>query len=340
MNHIETKRKINTTWIFSIVITVIFCLALIPMYRNQTVVELRTNFDLWAHIKAGLSEQSGYSLIYIILGFLWKLPRYNSLIISLFLITLNMLSIFFTYIIFKINVKNISNEYLYAAALACNIYMPIHISSFNPSPYTGMLCSNLYHNSTYIAMKAFALLSVILFIKLINKYHTKSISILQWLCFSFALFITTWFKPNFMFSFAPCMLIIMIIDFIKGKGKNILNYIIFGTTTFPTICLMLWQRTQLFDQQSGIEFGWLLAIMNISIFAFLHESGARFTHGNLGWSANFAAGLIFIISMYKFLDKIKNMSKIKLIIISAILGIHVFCGINYIIRFLCTNTYA
>lgn len=122
MNHMELKRKINTTWIFSIAITVIFCLILIPMYRNQTVVEFRTNFDLWAHIQAGLSEQNGYSLTYIILGFLWKLPRYNRLTISLFLITLNILSIFFTYIILKMNIKNISNEYLYTAASACNIY--------------------------------------------------------------------------------------------------------------------------------------------------------------------------------------------------------------------------
>ena len=383
MNHMELKRKINTTWIFSIAITVIFCLILIPMYRNQTVVEFRTNFDLWAHIQAGLSEQNGYSLTYIILGFLWKLPRYNRLTISLFLITLNILSIFFTYIILKMNIKNISNEYLYTAALACNIYMPIHIPSFNSSPYKGMLCSNLYHNSTYIAMKPFALLSVILSIKLMSKYHTKSISILDWSCFASCLFITTWFKPNFMFGFVPCMLIIMIIDVIKRKGKNILNYIIFGTTTFPAIGLMLLQKTQLFDQQSNIKFGffkvwrlysnnplisvilslsfpliilifyykdllvdkiyrfgWLFAIINTSIFAFLYESGERFSHGNLGWGAQFASGLIFIISMYKFLDKIKNMSKIKLITISSILSIHVFCGINYIIRFLCTNTFA
>lgn len=380
MNCIEVKKKINATWIFSLATTIIFCLVLIPLYRNQTIIELHPNADLLSHIQYGLSENSGYSLTYIILGFLWKLPRYHSVIISLFLMTLNILSIIFTYMLFKIHLKNIPKEYLYLAALVCNIYMPIHIPSFNPSPYIGMLGFNLYHNSTYIAMKPFAVLSIIIFIRLMNQYYNKTISILEWICFASCLFITTWFKPSFMFGFAPYMLIILIIDFIKGKGKNILNYIIFGTTTFPAICLMLWQKTQLFDQQNGIEYGflkvwrlysnnpllslmlsiafplivlifnykdlltcklyqfsWFFALINIFIFAFLYESGPRMADGNLSWGTHFAAGLLFIISMYKFLDKIKNMSKIKLIIVSSILGMHILCGINYITKILYTN---
>lgn len=382
MNYIKTKRKINTTWIFSIAITVIFCLVLIPLYRNQTIIELHTNSDLLAHIKFGLSENSSYSLTYLILGFLWKLPRYHSVIISLFLISLNILSIIFTYMFFKIYLKNIPKEYLYLASLTCNIYMPIHMPQLNVSPYLGMCGFNLYHNSTYQAMKPFAVLSIITFIKLFNKYYDKTISILEWISFASCLFITTWFKPSFMFGFAPCMLVVMIIDFIKRKGKNILNYIIFGTTTFPAILLMLWQKTQLFDQQSGIafcffkvwrlytknpliglilsisfplvvlifsykdllvdkiyKFSWLFAFVNISIFAFLCESGGRFEHGNLGWGAHFAVGILFITSMYKFLQKIKNMSILKIVITSAILGMHVFCGVNYILKYLFTYNF-
>ena len=135
---------------FSIAITVIFCLILIPLYRNQTIVELHSNSDLLPHIYAGLSENSGYSLTYIIFGFLWKLPRYHSVIISLFLMTLNILSIILTYILFKINLKNIPTEYLYIASLVCNIYIPIQMPYLSSSPHLGMFGFNLYNNSTYI----------------------------------------------------------------------------------------------------------------------------------------------------------------------------------------------
>ena len=383
MNCIKAQKKINTTWIFSIAITIIFCLILTILYRNQTIIEPYTPSDLLPHIKAGLSENSSYSLTYLILGFLWKLPRYHSVIISLFLTSLNILSIIFTYILFKIHLKNIHAEYLYVAALVCNIYMPIHMPLLNSSPYLGMFCFNLYHNSTYQTMKPFAVLSIIIFIKLFNKYYDKTISILEWISFASCLFITTWFKPSFMFGFAPCMLVVMIIDFIKRKGKNILNYIIFGTTTFPAILLMLWQKTQLFDQQNGLEFcffkvwmlntknpliclilsilfplvvlifsykdllvdkiyqfGWLFAVVNISIFAFLCESGGRFADGNLGWGAQIAVGILFITSMYKFLYKIKNISKFKVVITSGILGMHIICGINYVLNYTFMNYYS
>lgn len=120
-----------------------------------------------------------------------------------------------------------------------------------------MFCVKIYHNSTYQAIKHFAILSIIIFIKLFNKYYNKPISILEWVPFAFCLFITTWFKPNFMFGFVSCTLVIMIIDFIKIKGKNILNYIVFGTTTFPAFFLMLWQKTQLFNQQNALSFAFL-----------------------------------------------------------------------------------
>ena len=150
----------------------------------------------------------------------------------------------------------------------------------------------------------------------------------------------------------------------------------------PTGLLMIWQKTQLFDQTSEIEFdflkiwllytdtplisiglslafpliilifnykdlirckiyqfSWFFALVNILIFACLCEFGPREMHGNFGWGTHFAVGLLFVVSMCKFLNQVKNMSKFRLILISSILGMHMLCGINYIIRFFCENTY-
>ena len=294
----------------------------------------------------------------------------------------SILSVFLTYILIKNHVSGMPKKYLYLAAFICNIYMPIHAPCFNASPYVGMFGFNLWHNLTYIAMKPFAIISIILFFSLISSYKTKPILITEFICFSGFLFIASLFKLSFAFGFMPCLLVMMIIDFIKSKGKNILNYILFGATMLPTGLLMIWQKTQLFDQTSEIEFdflkiwllytdtplisiglslafpliilifnykdlirckiyqfSWFFAAVNILIFACLCESGPREMHGNFGWGTHFAVGLLFVVSMCKFLNQVRNISKFKLTIISSILGMHMLCGINYIIRFLCENTY-
>lgn len=390
MNYTERKKNISIAWLFCIIITVIYGLVLIVLYRNQTNLDTNTPSDIFGHIEFGVSGTRSDSIMFPILAFLWNLSHYRSFLIALVLTIFSILSIFFTYVLLKMHIKNVVNIYLYAAALVCNIYMPIHIPCLyisslinRSSPYLGMLGFNLWHNSTYIAMKPFALLSMILFFKLINNYYTKSVSFMELIYFCGALFITSLFKLSFAFVFMPCMVIFMIIDFIRGKGKNILNYILFGITILPTALLMIWHKFQLFDQTNEMGFGflkvwrmysnhpliniilstafplivlifcyrdiivdkvyqfsWIFALIGISTFAFLYESGSRLYDGNFAWGAYFAVGLLFVISMYKFIDKIKYMSKFKLIIVSAVLGMHILCGINYILKYLIDKMYS
>ena len=97
--------------------------------------------------------------------------------------------------------------------------------------------------------------SILIFLKLKDQYFLEKIKFREWITFSFLMFITTWFKPNFILGFAPCMLIIMIIDFVRGHGKKILNYIVFGSTVFPSVILLLWQQSQLFNKNPGNSLG-------------------------------------------------------------------------------------
>ena len=339
-------------------------------------------FDIFGHIEFGLSGSRSDSIMFPILAFLWKFSDCRVFLIALVLTIFSILSIFLTYFLLKNQVENISKRHLYLLSFICNIYMPIHVPVFNASPYAGMLGFNVWHNSTYIAMKPFAVLSIILFFKLIKTPSIKSISIAKFIYFSGSLFITSLFKLSFAFGFIPCFLIIIIMDFIEGKRQCALKYILFGATVLPTVLLMIWQKTQLFDQTNEIgfeflkawmiyadsplislilslafpivvlifnfkdvikdkvyRFSWIFAVFNVLIFAFLYESGPRIEHGNFGWGAHFAVGILFIISIYKLLEKIKNVSKFRLAFISAILGMHILCGVNYITRFLSTNAY-
>ncbi len=82
-------------------ITLAYTLSLCHLYYMQT----STNYycplnDLPAHISAGMSNSSLYSLTLYILGFLWKLPC-NRIMISVFLTLLTLLSIWTTFKLLK-----------------------------------------------------------------------------------------------------------------------------------------------------------------------------------------------------------------------------------------------
>lgn len=230
-----------------------YSLSLFYLYYRMTEELPFSLNDLNAHISEGLSKQNPYSLTLFILGVLWKLPHCK-VMVSLFLTFLTLLSILITFYLLKYLLPKLNIGTLILASLICNMYMPIYIPFFNQYRYLGLPSFVLYHNSTYIAMRPFALLSLIIFFKLREKYLLKMINIKEWIFFASSLFITTWFKPNFMFGFAPCMLIVMIFDFIKNRGKKFLNYIVLGTAVFPTIFLMFWQQSALFGDKNGFGF--------------------------------------------------------------------------------------
>ena len=191
------------------------------------------------------------------------------------------------------------------------------------------------------------------------------------------LFIATWFKPSFAFGFAPCAVLSVLFDFFKSKSKNIYKFVFLGLMFVPTAILMLWQRTQLFDDYGVSEicigifkvwslyvrhplaalilscafpivvlifnfkdiikdkiyrFSWIFAMFNVLIFAVLYESGPRMSHGNFGWGAHFAVGILFIVSMAKFWQKIKEVNILKTVVTSLVLGMHLIAGLNYFLQ--------
>lgn len=76
--------------------------------------------------------------------------------------------------------------------------------------------------------------------------------------------LTTAFKPNFIVGFSLAVLCVLIIDFFRHKGKNILNYIIVGTAVLPSIGLTLFQQSQVFDESSHLRIGFMTALNSMS----------------------------------------------------------------------------
>ncbi len=372
----QKTNKMRFVWIFCVILTFLYAMFLFFAYKPLASPDA-TETDLPAHIKAGIEDKSVYSLTYIILGLLWRLPH-GSCFIALFLALFLCLSVLFTFILLKKLVGNIQNHWLYIISLALNIYMPLYVPIINKDMYLGTISFNLYHNPTYITMKPFAILSLFLFIQIREKILDKELDVFKYILFALALFIATWFKPSFAFGFIPCVVLAVLVDFFRGKLKNINKFIFLGFTFVPTALLMLWQRTQLFNDDGVSEisigifkvwslyvrhplaalvlslafpivvlifnfkdlakdkvyrFSWIFAVFNVLIFAFLYESGPRMAHGNFGWGAHFAVGVLFILSIAKFIQKIKKINIEKTVFGSLVLGMHLIAGLNYFLQF-------
>lgn len=102
---------------FFMLITLAYALSLCHLYYMQTSPSYYCPLnDLPAHISAGMSNSSLYSLTLYMLGFFWKLPC-NRIMVSIFLTLLTLLSIWETFKLLKYLSPKISCMPLYTATL-------------------------------------------------------------------------------------------------------------------------------------------------------------------------------------------------------------------------------
>lgn len=124
----------------------------------------------------------------------------------------------FYFVNFFIRRENITVErYAVQAASFCVLFSgPIYIPILHPHFYAGTCPKYAWHSPTEIAMVLFAMLSVIMFIRIYDSYF-ESIVFLQWLGLVITVFISAWAKPNFMIAFAPVVLVVILADLIRRK---------------------------------------------------------------------------------------------------------------------------
>ena len=119
-----------------------------------------------------------------------------------------------------------------------NIHTAFYVSAVNKQHYIGYQCANMWHNSTYLFMRFFAILTVIAFIKLYEDYE-EGPQPGEWLVFTLLLTVTTGFKASFLTVFAPVMALLLIRDLLYGeKFKRVFSV---GMTVVLPIGVMILQ---------------------------------------------------------------------------------------------------
>ena len=72
----------------------------------------------------------------------------------------------------------------------------------------------------------------------------------DWLIYTLFLTTATAFKASFVFAFAPSLLILLIVDLVQTRGRNLKREILMGCSVLPSIALCLLQSIVLFGGES------------------------------------------------------------------------------------------
>ena len=132
----------------------------------------------------------------------------------------------------------IPNPAVLAISFFANIHTAFYVSAVNKQHYIGYQCANMWHNSTYLFMRFFAILTIIAFIRLYEDYE-EGPQPREWVVFTLLLTVTTGFKASFLTVFAPVMAFLLIRDLLYGeKFKRVFSV---GMTVALPIGVMILQ---------------------------------------------------------------------------------------------------
>lgn len=234
------------------IILILIGILLTYLFYNQAIDNFESDFAIQ------LSENaSEYSITKIIYCFINKYLG-GKIGIAVFLSLVSITSIILTKVILKEYDKSSSEFLQWIYAILLNFCIAIYVPLVHNMFYIGLQTGNLWHNSTYICMKPLGLLAIILYLKL-QKQYLQKIEIKYYILFCLTLILVNAVKPSFIVTFAPAMLIYLIIDFFKNikDRSKIRNIIIFGCAVLISLPILIYQNSVLFgtDSENKITIG-------------------------------------------------------------------------------------
>ncbi len=116
------------------------------------------------------------------------------------------------------------------------------------SPYAG----SVWHNETYIGMRFVAILILIYFYRTCDGYLER-FTVKGFIVSSLLFLAVNWIKPNFIIAFAPAMLVMMIIDIIKSKGKGFVKWMLYGIPVLIGLLVLPFQFSSLFTETNAVN---------------------------------------------------------------------------------------
>ncbi len=188
--------------------------------------------------------------------------------------------------------------------------------------YLGVFTPNPYHNGTYLAARAFMLLALFAFVRLLDHPEEEKYSLKDSLFFALWLLLATMTKPSFTLIFGVAAIGILLIRLIRGKGKNIKQVIWLSLLFVPTILDLIYQYAGVFlfgntgdlgAESLGVGFGFAAVWGNLTesipiavfrgilfplVIAICYPGAFRITWYRLSWGV-YLAGLLSALCLYE-----------------------------------------
>jgi len=197
----DTKNK-NLFKIIFYIFILIYTISLFFLYYNQLQYPITGRFesDTAVHVDFAVNKHYYHSLAAFIYLF-FSLFKHSSILIAILLALITSLTVFATYKLLKAFNEhfkgNLSDNVLFVVSFFANFVMGFYIKSANKQHYIGYENANMWHNSTYIFMRFFSVLTILVFLKLYLEYKEK-INVKDYLLFTLLLTVTTGFKASFL----------------------------------------------------------------------------------------------------------------------------------------------
>jgi len=223
--------------------TVVYAAAMVYLHWNQLVSSGRFASDLVNHLGFAM-EGMVYSTTSLLLRPAYALGGMLGVALLVTAFQLAILAAFAA--ILRLLVPEWPLWARWGTALVCGLAQAVWIPR-GGYWYNGTVTGNIFHNTTYIMMAPFALLTMLLFCRLWPGMRNK-LDLRLWGAYTALLTVTTSFKANFVFAFAPALLLWLIADCFATRGRNLKNEIVMGCSVFPSVALCLIQAGILFTE--------------------------------------------------------------------------------------------
>lgn len=237
-----------------ICLTAAFCLLFTVLFYRQAVEYNGEYFsDLPAHIYYSVIG-GDYSLLYFIMGLVFKLPKQyaaialleSAIVVATFLLTEKYVRLCF---------KNSSSWAVWISAGAlflCSIYTPRYYEYY----YSWSLITQPWHNITYFGMRLFSVPVFFYTLHIIERYR-QCFTWKDWLVIAVPLMLSAAIKPNFLAGYSLALLCVLILDFVGDCCKKELSvssfwrYVGLGSAVFPAVIILFFQMNILYGDQNG-----------------------------------------------------------------------------------------
>ncbi|MNW44172.1 hypothetical protein D3C74_213950 [compost metagenome] len=354
----------------------VFSLYLYIFYNQIYHIDGRFLSDLPAHMSLGQQFLTGEKYLphpglYLLTFFVSLVSPFN--FEESGILTLSILVVFISWIIYRFLIKYTDRALEYTGILM--IVSPVFVPFFNQL-YLGQASSNIYHNPTLIAVKPFVYLSLIYFIKMLEKPNYWNVTLTGLILVTSAIM-----KPNFMLIFIFAAPLYLLIKKVTLKKWTLLLF-----TLFPTGCLLIYQYLKTYNSDEGsmvvvdflgvwnlyspspllsilisllfplgilifrhesvwkssyLLFSWIGLIIAYLQFGLLAEDGIRYADGNFSWGVQIMVPLVFLFSVIELINWKVEVGKNnwKLALVQLTLAVHFYSGLYYLISIVIGNSY-